>query len=80
MDGLVDVGVGDGENGLDVVQLTTCSRGDGCPIWIELKGPMMANAGDTVRVAGVLDGVQTYRSSAGKTITAPRLANAILVP
>jgi hypothetical protein len=68
------------EAGTDVLQMTTCRRGDGCPVWVETKGPVLVGPGDDATVVGAVAGAHAYRTAGGEAKSVPRLVDAVLLP
>ena len=66
--------------GTDVLQMTTCRRGDGCPIWVETQGPVLVGPGDRATVVGAVAGAHAYRTAGGEAKSVPRLVDAVLLP
>lgn len=66
--------------GTDVLQMTTCRRGDGCPIWVETKAPVLVGPGERATVIGAVAGAHAYRTAGGEAKSVPRLVDAVLLP
>ncbi len=66
--------------GLDAVQIATCRTGSRCVVWVDLKGPLLAQPGDVVQLIGRLDGTTRYQTRAGEALVVPRVQAEVLVP
>jgi hypothetical protein len=49
-------------------------------VWVDVEGPISAEPGDTVEVAGTLEGTRAYTTRGGEAMTVPRVRAAVVVP
>lgn len=66
--------------GTNLVQLSTCRRGNRCPVWVETKGPVWVDGSGRATAIGRLAGLKSYANRAGQTVEAPRIIDATLLP
>ncbi len=70
-----------GPEGVDELRVATCpKKTTGCPVWVELKGPLFARRDARVTVVGSLAGTHVYKTTSGDTLTVPRVRAEILLP
>ncbi len=68
------------KTGVNIIQLSTCQRGNRCPVWVETTGPVWVDESGRATVIGRLAGLKKYANRAGLEVEAPRLTEATLLP
>ena len=67
-------------DGRNEIQMVTCKTGDGCPIWVEMTGPVHVAPDVEAQVFGTLRGTRAYQSRGGETVTVPIVEGRFLLP
>ncbi|MFI5308540.1 MAG: hypothetical protein ACHQ53_14370 [Polyangiales bacterium] len=70
------------EGGSSALQVLVreCPKGERCPLWVSYPGATELKLDDWVRVLGVAQGEQQFRSEAGETKRVPKVEATFLLP